>query len=141
MSGYIPILGDIRCRYQYCVSTIQVSQAITEDYPDLQLSSGLEAIAGLLYIPLSAGGSDFIAFLRKGQPRQVHWAGRPYKRGEPQNSLEPRTSFKIWSETVAGRSRAWSEEHLETAAVLALVYGKVIASTSHWIKLLILITL
>ena len=104
---------------------MQVSQAVTVDYPDLQLTNGLEVIAGLLYVPLSVGGRDFIAFLRKGQPRQVKWAGRPYKQGEPKHSLEPRTSFKLWSETVAGRCLAWADEHLETAGVLALVYGKV----------------
>ena len=104
---------------------MQISQAVNVDSPDLQLSTGLEVIAGLLYVPLSVGGSDFIAFLRKGQPRQVNWAGRPFREGETKNSLEPRTSFKLWSETVAGRSRVWTDEHLETAGVLALVYGKV----------------
>lgn len=103
---------------------MQVSQAVTVDYPDLQLSTGLEVIAGLLYIPLSVAGGDFIAFLRKGQPHQVHWAGRPMK-ADVRTSLEPRTSFKTWTETVAGRCRAWTDEHLETAGVLALVYGKV----------------
>jgi len=83
-------------------------------------------IAGLLYVPLSSGGKDFIAFLRKGQPRQVHWAGKPFKEGEDLSSkLEPRKSFKTWSEIVAGRCRAWTDEELETAGVLALVYGKV----------------
>ena len=106
-------------------STIQVSQAVTQDYPDLHLNTGLEVIAGLLYVPLSSGGRDFIAFLRKGQPREVRWAGRPYKDGEARNVLEPRASFRLWSETVAGRCRSWSDEHLETAGVLALVYGKV----------------
>ncbi|KAI0320183.1 hypothetical protein OF83DRAFT_1053619 [Amylostereum chailletii] len=106
---------------------IQVSQAVTKDYPDLHLYTGLEVIAGLLYVPLSSGGRDFIAFLRKGQPRHVHWAGKPYKedRGE-KATLEPRRSFKVWSETVAGRCRAWTDEQLETAGVLALVYGKFI---------------
>lgn len=107
-------------------NTLQVSQAVTIDYPDLQLTTGLEVIAGLLYVPLSAGGRDFIAFLRKGQPRQVNWAGRPYKSGDQQNVLEPRRSFRTWSETVAGRCRAWRDEQLETAGVLALVYGKFI---------------
>ncbi|KAI8971142.1 hypothetical protein BD414DRAFT_426633 [Trametes punicea] len=107
-------------------TTLQVSQAVTVDYPDLQLTNGLEVIAGLLYVPLSTGGRDFIAFLRKGQPRQVNWAGRPYKTENRRNVLEPRRSFKIWSETVAGRCRAWTDEHLETAGVLALVYGKFI---------------
>ncbi|KAI0351442.1 hypothetical protein OH77DRAFT_1429748 [Trametes cingulata] len=107
-------------------TTLQVSQAVTVDFPDLQLTTGLEVIAGLLYVPLSAGGRDFIAFLRKGQPRQVNWAGRPYKSEERRSVLEPRRSFKTWSETVAGRCRAWTDEHLETAGVLALVYGKFI---------------
>jgi light-regulated signal transduction histidine kinase (bacteriophytochrome) len=106
---------------------MQVSQAVTTDFPDLKLSTGLEVIAGLLYVPLSSGGKDFIAFLRKGQPREVHWAGKPLKQGaEHKPSLEPRVSFKAWSQTVAGRSRAWTDEQLETAGVLALVYGKFI---------------
>lgn len=108
-------------------NSMQVSQAVTVDFPDLQLSTGLEVIAGLLYVPLSSGGKDFIAFLRKGQPREVHWAGKPYKQetADRQPSLEPRVSFKAWSQIVAGRSRAWTDEQLETAGVLALVYGKV----------------
>ncbi|KAI0051509.1 hypothetical protein FA95DRAFT_1485478 [Auriscalpium vulgare] len=105
---------------------IQVSQAVTKDFPDLQLSTGLEVVAGMLFVPLSKGGKDFIAFLRKGQTRHVRWAGKPFKEGQGQSALEPRNSFKVWSETVAGRSRAWTDEQLETAGVLALVYGKFI---------------
>lgn len=108
-------------------NTIQVSHAVTHDYPDLIISTGLEVVAGLLYVPLSSGGTDFIAFLRKGQPRSVHWAGKPHKPGAGESAtLEPRTSFKIWSEIVAGRCRTWTDEQLETAGVLALVYGKFI---------------
>ncbi|TFK40714.1 hypothetical protein BDQ12DRAFT_697388 [Crucibulum laeve] len=107
--------------------TIQASQAVINDFPDLQLTTGFEVIAGLLYVPLSSGGKDFIAFLRRGQPREVHWAGKPYKEGQSASAmLEPRKSFKIWSETVAGRCRMWTDEQLETAGVLALVYGKFI---------------
>ena len=93
----------------------------------MQLSTGLEIIAGLLYVPLSQGGTDFITLLRKGQPRAVRWAGRPYKDDEDGRgtSLEPRASFKVWSETVAGMCRVWTDEQLEMAGVLALVYGKV----------------
>ncbi|KZS90438.1 hypothetical protein SISNIDRAFT_415403 [Sistotremastrum niveocremeum HHB9708] len=107
---------------------IQVSQAVTKDFPDLSLPTGLEIIAGLLYVPLSSGGKDFIAFLRKGQLREVHWAGKPFKDVPEENttSLEPRKSFKLWSETILGRCRVWTDEQLETAGVLALVYGKFI---------------
>lgn len=118
---------------------IQVSQAVTKDFPDLQLSAGLEVIAGLLHVPLSPGGNDFIAFLRKGQPRHVHWAGKPFKEGSggtDEVSLEPRKSFKVWSEKVAGRCRNWTDEQLETAGVLALVYGKVRLFSSICLSLL-----
>ncbi|KAF5362908.1 hypothetical protein D9758_007118 [Tetrapyrgos nigripes] len=107
-------------------NTIQVSQSVITDFLDLKLTN-LEVVAGMLYVPLSSGGQDFIAFLRKGQPREVHWAGKPFKQGQAvKSTLEPRKSFKIWSETVAGRCRAWTDEQLETAGVLALVYGKFI---------------
>lgn len=126
---------------------MQISHNIAEDFPELNQPKKLEIISGLLYVPLSAGGNDFIAFLRKGQLREVHWAGKPYKEGQEKGaSLEPRQSFKVsypsltpsiltdhesynykaWSETIKGRSRAWTDEQLETAGVLALVYGKFI---------------
>lgn len=80
----------------------------------------------MLYVPLSSEGKDFICFLRKGQPRHVHWAGKPKNYSATDDAvLEPRKSFATWSETVAGRCRAWTDEQLETAGVLALVYGKV----------------
>jgi light-regulated signal transduction histidine kinase (bacteriophytochrome) len=83
----------------------------------------------MLYVPLSSEGKDFICFLRKGQPRHVRWAGNPNAKNTPgsETMLEPRKSFAIWSETVAGRCRTWTDEQLETAGVLALVYGKVSA--------------
>ncbi len=123
---------------------MQISHSVSTDFPDLQLPPGLDIIAGLLYVPLSHGGKDFICFLRKGQIRDVHWAGKPYKEGGPTDTvLEPRKSFKVrifslisyffalnlssqvWSERVAGRCRTWTDEQMETAGVLALVYGKV----------------
>lgn len=66
------------------------------DYPDLQLPSGLDIIAGLLYVPLSLTGKDFIALLRRGQADEVNWAGRPpMKDASNTATLEPRTSFKV----------------------------------------------
>lgn len=65
----------------------------------------------MLVIPLSRGGQDFIAFFRQGQLKEIHWAGNPYEKhgANPSPSaseqgfadlrtLEPRKSFKIWSE-------------------------------------------
>ena len=109
---------------------IQVSQTVTADFPDLQLSTGLEVISGLLLVPLSGGGRDFMVFLRKGQQKKVRWAGEPFKAGVgSMAALGPQRSFKVWSETVTGKCRRWTDEQLETAGVLALVYGKVCGRT------------
>ncbi|KAH0614791.1 uncharacterized protein H6S33_000427 [Morchella sextelata] len=110
-------------------TSIVTSQDLSVDFPDLNYAPGFSEIAGLLLVPLSIGGHDFIVFFRKGQLRQVNWAGNPYEktlREGTQGCLEPRQSFRIWSETVVGKSREWTEEQVETAAVLCLVYGKFI---------------
>ncbi|BGP34373.1 hypothetical protein JCM10296v2_006192 [Rhodotorula toruloides] len=113
--------------------TLKTSQDIVADFPDIDYPNGFKLIAGLLLVPLSAGGNDFIVFCRKGQLQEIHWAGNPYANkkvsedGEQYQALEPRKSFKIWSETVVGKSRAWTDEEKETASVLCLVYGKFIA--------------
>ncbi len=107
---------------------VLTSNNVGRDFPDMILPRGLEVIAGLLLIPLSGSGVDFICFLRKAQLRHVNWAGRPFKEGaEGSAALEPRKSFKVWSETIAGTSRQFKDEELETAQVLCLVYGKFIS--------------
>ncbi|KAK3492806.1 uncharacterized protein B0T23DRAFT_317072 [Neurospora hispaniola] len=110
-------------------SSVVTSQDIKIDFPDLRYPPGFQVIAGLLYVPLSVGGNDFIVLFRKGQVREVKWAGNPHEKNIQAGSaayLEPRKSFKVWYETVIGKSREWSEEEVETAAVLCLVYGKFI---------------
>ncbi|OTB02195.1 hypothetical protein M426DRAFT_74777 [Hypoxylon sp. CI-4A] len=110
-------------------TSVVTSQDIREDFPDLRYPPGFSVIAGLLYVPLSTGGNDFIVFCRKGQVREVKWAGNPYEKIVKQGTsslLEPRSSFKVWHEVVIGKCREWSEEQVETAAVLCLVYGKFI---------------
>ncbi|RDB16690.1 Cyanobacterial phytochrome B [Hypsizygus marmoreus] len=104
-------------------NTIQASESIVHDFPDLQLATNLKVIAGLLLVPLSTTGNDFIAFLRKGERQQIKWAGNPHL---PDDSFEPRKSFKVWFETVLGGCRHWTDEQLETAGLLSLVYGKFI---------------
>ncbi|RMX88731.1 hypothetical protein D0867_15510, partial [Hortaea werneckii] len=109
--------------------SVMTSMDIKEDFPDLRYPPGFTHLAGLLLVPLSSGGHDFIVFFRKGQLREVKWAGNPYEKFIKEGTegyLEPRKSFKTWSETVIGKCREWTEEEIETAAVLCLVYGKFI---------------
>ena len=110
-------------------TSVMTSQDVRADFPDLRYPPGFQTVAGLLIVPLSSGGSDFIVFFRKGQLKEVKWAGNPYEKYVQEGTegyLEPRKSFKVWSETVIGRCREWTEEQTETAAVLCLVYGKFI---------------
>lgn len=67
-------------------------------------------------------------FFRKGQVKEVKWAGNPYENFSQgtKGYIEPRKSFRSQSETVVGKCREWMEEQVETAAVLCLVYSKFI---------------
>ena len=111
------------------ITSVMESTDIQMDFPDLHYAPGFNVIAGLLLVPLSVGGKDFIVFFRKAQTREVKWAGNPYEKfiqAGTEGYLEPRKSFKTWSETLVGKCRDWTEEQIETAAVLCLVYGKFI---------------
>jgi light-regulated signal transduction histidine kinase (bacteriophytochrome)/CheY-like chemotaxis protein len=111
------------------IQAVMTSTDITQDFPDLRYQPGFHTVAGMLIVPLTVGGNDFIVFFRKGQLREVKWAGNPYEKFVKEGTegyLEPRKSFKTWSETVVGKCREWTEEEIETASVLCLVYGKFI---------------
>lgn len=110
-------------------TSIMASQNIAQDFTDLKYPPGIKLIAGILVIPLSMGGNDFLVFFRKGQLNEVRWAGNPYEKlaAKPGGQyLEPRSSFKRWTETVIGVSKEWSEDQMDTAAVLSLLYGRFI---------------
>ncbi|TLD32456.1 hypothetical protein E2P81_ATG05432 [Venturia nashicola] len=111
------------------ITSVTASLDVVNDFPDLRYGPGFQVLAGLLLVPLSSRGHDFIVFFRKGQLEEVKWAGNPYEKFVKEGTegyLEPRKSFKTWSETVVGRCREWTEEEVETASVLCLVYGKFI---------------
>ena len=111
------------------IQSVMTSIDIISDFPDLRYPPGFHVIAGMLIVPLSVDGEDFIVFFRKGQLKEVKWAGNPYEKFIKEGTegyLEPRKSFKTWSETVVGKCREWTEEEIETASVLCLVYGKFI---------------
>ncbi|KAG4431888.1 hypothetical protein IFR05_012622 [Cadophora sp. M221] len=52
-------------------------------------------------------------------------AGNPHEKIKRAGTeyLEPRMSFKRWTEMVAGLSKDWTDDQLETAAALSLLYG------------------
>lgn len=101
----LSMLEYLRMRRMIDVTT---SQDIKEDCPDLNYQPVVGIVAGFLLIPLSPTGQDFVAFFRKPQMREVHWAGNPYEKLTKESTyrpLEPRKSFKAWSETIVGKCR------------------------------------
>jgi len=106
-------------------TSVYTSQNIVKDFHDMKYEPGINIISGLLVVPLSMGGSDFLVFFRKGQLNKVHWAGNPYVKQHSKGfGLEPRSSFKRWTESVVGVSKDWTEDQMETAIILSLLYGR-----------------
>jgi len=86
--------------------------------PELADPSVTELAAGIIYLPLPFGHGDALMWTRTEQVRQVRWGGNPSLaklETIPGARLSPRQSFDAWQETVRGRSRAWSRQHLESA--------------------------
>ncbi|PLB44915.1 sensor histidine kinase/response regulator [Aspergillus steynii IBT 23096] len=107
-------------------NSVLASHNVKRDFPDLHFQPGFKTISGMLYVPLSADGMDFIVFFRRGQLTEIKWGGNPYAKKFVGNHLEPRGSFQVWKETVLDQSREWTESEVETAAIMCLVYGKFI---------------
>ncbi|KAL4863603.1 hypothetical protein BDV12DRAFT_177298 [Aspergillus spectabilis] len=107
-------------------SSVLTSSHIMKDFSDFQYPPGFKDISGMLYVPLSTDGLDFIVFFRRGQLTEVKWGGNPNHAKFTDGHLEPRKSFQTWRETVLDRCRDWTESEVDTAAVLCLVYGKFI---------------
>ncbi|ATZ50634.1 Bcphy3 [Botrytis cinerea B05.10] len=109
-------------------TSVFCTQNISADCTDILFPAHFVLISGFLVIPLSLSGSDFLVFFRKGQLKEVKWAGNPnekiYKPGT--QYLEPRASFKRWSQHVMGTSREWTREQVESAGVLSALYGRFI---------------
>ncbi|KAL4900421.1 hypothetical protein BDW74DRAFT_161915 [Aspergillus multicolor] len=107
-------------------NSVLTSNHVVKDFRDLNYPPGFKDISGLLYVPLSTDGLDFIVFFRRGQLTEVKWGGNPHQAKFTAGHLEPRKSFQTWSEMVLDRCRDWTESEVDTAAVLCLVYGKFI---------------
>ncbi|KAL4786875.1 hypothetical protein BJX76DRAFT_63309 [Aspergillus varians] len=107
-------------------NSVLTSNHIVRDFQDLHYPLGFKDISGLLYVPLSTDGQDFIVFFRRGQLMELKWGGNPNEAKFTEGHLEPRKSFQTWRETVLDRCREWTESEVDTAAVLCLVYGKFI---------------
>jgi light-regulated signal transduction histidine kinase (bacteriophytochrome) len=74
--------------------------------------------SGLMGVVVERSPLLAVLWTRAEQVETVRWAGEPVKATTPDGVLTPRASFDAWTQTVRGRSRAWTA--VETAAALRL---------------------
>ncbi|KUJ15051.1 uncharacterized protein LY89DRAFT_620335 [Mollisia scopiformis] len=101
------------------------SQKIATDFPDLNYEPGFKVLAGVLVIPLSDSGADFLTLFRKGQLLEIFWAGNEqeqfqYIGGE---IPEPTAGLLRWAEHMTDTSREWTDDQMDIATVIGLLYG------------------
>jgi light-regulated signal transduction histidine kinase (bacteriophytochrome) len=128
LEPYREALAILAHLQQHRFTSIFSSQNVNKDFPNINYPPGIHTISGCLIIPLSINGGDFLVFFRKGQLQEIRWAGNPYEKIKKTGSeyLEPRMSFARWTEEIIGTSAEWSEDQIETASVLSLLYGRFI---------------
>lgn len=93
-------------------------------FPSLDEPAATRTAAGIIYMPLESGTTAALMWTRTEQVRQVRWAGNPSLaklETIPGARLSPRQSFDAWQETVRGRSRPWSRQHLDSARGLRVL--------------------
>ncbi|KAF4627794.1 hypothetical protein G7Y89_g10359 [Cudoniella acicularis] len=99
LNPYQETVAIVSYLQSYRFTNIRCSQNIKADFPGLSYPPGL-ALGGLLLIPLNGGDeNEFLTFFRKAKnPNDM-------KSVAEDNTLEPRTSFRQWVETVGGTRR------------------------------------
>ena len=86
------------------IDSVIAPHNVTKDLLNLRYPPGFKHISGMLYVPLSTGGTDFIVFFRRGHLTEIKWAGNPYDKKIMDGHLLPRKSFQTWCETVLDES-------------------------------------
>lgn len=100
------------------LDTIVWSTDLNKDFLDLSYPPGFKYISGLLFIPLSVDGRDFILFFRTSPWKEFTWAG----------CSKDDSHDKVNAESVQGKSNVlcrpdgWSAVDLGKASVLSLIY-------------------
>jgi len=122
--GQVPGSSDLRLLLgwigeQRPVDRLVASHQLGRDLPELEGAG--DTASGVLAVPLSSQG-EYLVWLRGEQVQEVRWAGNPNKPvvvGDDPRDLSPRRSFAVWTESVRGTSRGWTQEDRLTAQVVA----------------------
>ena len=111
-----------------------VTDELHRSVPEI-FANTLGAVNGLLAIKLAP--HSWIAWLRPELISEIFWAGEPVKvEDADQSQLHPRRSFKLWKQTVKGKSIAWDATEVHSAEVLGDYMRQRIASERRFLMAL-----
>ncbi|MEM1023478.1 MAG: ATP-binding protein [Myxococcota bacterium] len=110
------------------VRTSYVSSSCIEEL-DPSLEGLRREASGILAVPLSADGRDFIAWFRPETVRTVAWAGNPDDKvtADESGRLHPRASFAEWKVKLRGKAEEWDPFHVEAGREFGWYIGEVMA--------------
>lgn len=106
-------------------SKVISSQKIATDIPDLNYNPGFKILAGVLVIPLSDSGADFLTLFRKGQLLEIYWAGNEEEQFHHTGGEipEPTAGLLRWVEHMTDTSREWTDDQSKSAVYRSLQTG------------------
>lgn len=120
-------------------ASIWKTEELRAELPDAALYE--EIVAGVLAIPISATGGNYLLLLRSGEAHTVEWAGEPVKTivsSTLGDRLTPRGSFETWREDVRGRAKPWTAADMAVAEAIrtylrdvVLRYNEMTAEARH----------
>jgi chemotaxis family two-component system sensor kinase Cph1 len=119
LTGSCPPEDDVRKIAGWLIGksaeAIFSSNQFASVYPAAKLIE--DVAAGVLALLLSVEERWLLIWFRAEEIQVVNWAGNPHKDVDlkPGETLNPRTSFEAWQETVRGRARRWTLAELEAA--------------------------
>ncbi len=99
--------------------SVFITHELSQRYP--KAADYAAAASGLLAIPLTAMGQNYLMYFRKEVAQTVSWAGDPSKPvtvGPFGERLTPRKSFAAWQEELRGRATPWTVQERLTAEAL-----------------------
>jgi diguanylate cyclase (GGDEF)-like protein len=95
----------------------------------------LPEAAGLLAVQRAADPLEIFALIRPEVVKEVAWAGAPVKTivtaPSGQVRLEPRSSFELWKENIAGTARPWSAGESATLERLLAIFSDAFKAVVH----------
>lgn len=104
------------------------TRALSAVYP--AAAAYRDSASGLLALPISRSGQDWLLWFRPELIQTVKWAGnpndKPIVQGPNGPRLMPRNSFAMWQESVRGQSAPWQPVEIEAARRLRVAVLEIV---------------